>query len=166
MLAVCGGLGCTRERLLALLWPEHDEAGSRHGLRDALHALRRTLGADAVPAGGHLLRLNPAIDTSDILAFTQALSSGRPADAVFDDRLEVQYGSGTIDQRARILARLGESDAAFALVERLLERPSLLSVHELRLSPDFDPIRSDPRYQVLLQKYASRTGQLPAPVRP
>ena len=42
MLAVCGDLGCTRERLLAMLWPESDDASARHGLRDALHIIRRT----------------------------------------------------------------------------------------------------------------------------
>lgn len=82
VLAVCGDLGCTRERLLALLWPENDEASSRHGLRDALHAIRRALGPGAVPSGGHVLRLDSAVIVSDALAFTEALSSGRPADAV------------------------------------------------------------------------------------
>jgi TolB-like protein/DNA-binding SARP family transcriptional activator len=82
VLAVCGDLGCTRERLLALLWPESDEASARHGLRDALHVIRRSLGPAAVPSAGRLLRLDPAIVASDILQFSQALSSGRPADAV------------------------------------------------------------------------------------
>jgi tetratricopeptide (TPR) repeat protein len=58
------------------------------------------------------------------------------------------------DWRARLLIRLGETDAAFGLLEKLLAGPSLFSVHELRFDPDFDPIRSDPRYQTLLRKYA------------
>jgi DNA-binding SARP family transcriptional activator len=82
VLAVCGDLGCTRERLLALLWPESDEASARHGLRDALHIIRRTLGAGAVPSAGRLLRLDPAVVASDVGQFSQALSAGRPADAV------------------------------------------------------------------------------------
>ena len=82
VLAVSGDLGCTRERLLALLWPESDEPSARHGLRDALHVIRRTLGAGAVPATGRLLRLDPAVVSSDVLLFSQALASGRPADAV------------------------------------------------------------------------------------
>ena len=52
VLAVCGDLGCTRERLLALLWPESGEASARHGLRDVLHAIRRALGPEAVPSSG------------------------------------------------------------------------------------------------------------------
>ena len=82
VLAVCGDLGCTRERLLALLWPESDEASARHGLRDALHAIRRALGPEAVPSSGSHLRLDSSVVGSDAGSFTEALASGRPADAV------------------------------------------------------------------------------------
>jgi TolB-like protein/DNA-binding SARP family transcriptional activator len=82
VLAVCGDLGCTRERLLALLWPESDEASARHGLRDVLHAIRRALGPEAVPASGSHLRLDSSVVSSDARSFTEALGSGRPADAV------------------------------------------------------------------------------------
>ena len=82
VLAVCGDLGCTRERLLALLWPESDEAHARHGLRDALHAIRHALGPGAVLSAGDLLRLDSSVVASDVLSFAQALRSGRQADAV------------------------------------------------------------------------------------
>lgn len=81
-LAVCGELGCTRDRIVALLWPESDDARSRHGLRDALHAIRRALGPGVVSSDGQRLRLNPSGIDSDIHAFTHALSCGRHADAV------------------------------------------------------------------------------------
>jgi TolB-like protein/DNA-binding SARP family transcriptional activator len=82
VLAVCGDLGCTRERLLALLWPESDEASARHGLRDALHAIRRALGPEAVPSSGSHLRLDSSVVSSDAGSFMEALGAGRPADAV------------------------------------------------------------------------------------
>ncbi len=82
VLAVCGDLGCTRERLLALLWPESDDASARHGLRDALHAIRRALGPEAVPSSRSHLRLDSAVVSSDARSFAEALGSGRPADAV------------------------------------------------------------------------------------
>jgi TolB-like protein/DNA-binding SARP family transcriptional activator/Flp pilus assembly protein TadD len=81
VLAVCGDLGCTRERLVALLWPESDEARAQQGLRDALYAIRRALDPGAVLSVGRLLRLDPTI-VSDVLSFTQALGAGRHADAV------------------------------------------------------------------------------------
>jgi len=82
VLAVCGDLGCTRERLIAMLWPESDEAHSRHGLRDALHAIRGALGKEAVLSLGDLLRLDSSAVRSDVRDFTEALRAERRADAV------------------------------------------------------------------------------------
>jgi eukaryotic-like serine/threonine-protein kinase len=64
------------------------------------------------------------------------------------------------EERARILAGIGEADAALQEIERLLAGPSWVSAHTLRLDPRWDPIRKDPRFQALLVKYAN-----PQPVR-
>jgi hypothetical protein len=72
---------------------------------------------------------------------------GEPIEAARQDR----HGSGPPYWRARILARLGERDEALGVIERLLAGPSLFSVHELRISPDFDSLRDHPRYQALLR---------------
>ncbi len=82
VLAVCGDLGCTRDRLLALLWPESDEAHARHGLRDALHAIRHALTPRSIPSIASLLRLDSSVVGSDVLVFSQAMASGRLTDAV------------------------------------------------------------------------------------
>ncbi len=82
VLAACGDLGCTRERLIALLWSESDEAHARHNLRDALHAIRQVLGPDAVDSAGDRLQLHRAVIDSDIHDFTQALAADRATEAV------------------------------------------------------------------------------------
>ena len=82
VLAVAGDLGCTRERLLALLWPESDEAHARHGLRDALHGARHALTPASIRSTGSLLRLDSAVVDCDVQAFTRAVAAGRLADAV------------------------------------------------------------------------------------
>jgi DNA-binding SARP family transcriptional activator len=82
VLAVCGDLGCSRERLMALLWPESDEARSRRALRYTLHTIRHALGPGAVLSAGELLRLDPCVVGSDVQSFAQALGSDRQADAV------------------------------------------------------------------------------------
>ncbi len=69
-------------------------------------------------------------------------------------------GPAVADDRARILARIGDADAALVEIERLLAGPSELGAHTLRLDPRWDPIRSDPRFQALLVTYAN-----PEPVR-
>jgi DNA-binding SARP family transcriptional activator len=52
ILALLGYLACgqapRRDAILALLWPEHDTARGRHGLRQALFELRRHLGDHAL----------------------------------------------------------------------------------------------------------------------
>jgi len=42
----------SRDRLLALLWPDADEGSSRHSLRNALHAIRQALGEDSILTRG------------------------------------------------------------------------------------------------------------------
>ena len=90
-LAVCGNRGCSREWLIALLWPESDEDRSRHGLRDALHTIRRALGPDAVPSGSRLLYLESSTVESDVQTFSAAFAGGRFAQAV------KEYGGPLLD---------------------------------------------------------------------
>ena len=56
---------------------------------------------------------------------------------------------------AAIYATLGREGQALDILERLLEShyPDAITVHELRLSPDWDPLRDHPRFQALLEKY-------------
>lgn len=60
------------------------------------------------------------------------------------------------EERARILANAGDTDAALAEIERWLSRPSWLSVNMLRVDPRWDSIRAEPRFKALLTKYAVR----------
>jgi DNA-binding SARP family transcriptional activator len=46
VLAVAGPAGISRERLVALFWPDADADRGRHALAQALHASRRSLGCD------------------------------------------------------------------------------------------------------------------------
>lgn len=82
VLATYGDLGCSRDRLLALLWPESDEAHARHGLRDALHAIRRALTPAAINSHAGQLRLDSSVVSADVQEFTRSLASGRLEDAV------------------------------------------------------------------------------------
>ena len=82
VLAVCGDVGCSRDRLVGLLWAERDEHRARHGLRDALYAIRKGLAREAVAGTGDVLRLDPEMVTSDVGDFAEALDRGRLGDAV------------------------------------------------------------------------------------
>ena len=68
-----------------------------------------------------------------------------------EDALE---GPDLAEHRAQILAQAGEASAALAEIEKLLTRPSKVTVHTLKLNPRWDPIRHEPRFKELLKKYA------------
>ena len=54
---------------------------------------------------------------------------------------------------AEIYACTGEHDQALALIDHLLEVPHGLSIPILKLDPVWDPLRKDPRFQTLIDKY-------------
>jgi TolB-like protein/DNA-binding SARP family transcriptional activator len=75
VLAASGGRGCSRDRLLLLFWPDSSQQRARHSLEQLLYLIRRSVDA-SVFVGVNPLRLSPAIMTSDVAEFEQALSEG------------------------------------------------------------------------------------------
>lgn len=58
--------------------------------------------------------------------------------------------------RARISMMCGDADTALALLDRSLQTPAGMTVHELRLDPVWDPLRSDARFQQMLAKFGGK----------
>jgi adenylate cyclase len=80
VVAMHGAIG--RERLMALLWPESGTDRARGSLKQAVHLLRRQLGAPDLLLGTAELRLNPERIECDARRFLDALASGDPRGAV------------------------------------------------------------------------------------
>src|SRR5437667_1636468 len=74
--------GLSRDKLIAYLWSETDAEHGRSLLRQACYALRRDLNEDKLFLGSTELRLSPAVVTSDVQAFDDALQRGELARAV------------------------------------------------------------------------------------
>ena len=73
LVARTGDRGITRERLLALLWPDAEAEAGRRALSQALHTLRVDL-VDDLFLGVQELRLNLAAARCDVLDFEAALA--------------------------------------------------------------------------------------------
>lgn len=82
ILAVGDERPTSKDKLLALLWPDADRDHGRHLLSDSLYVLREALGDDVFRATGDLVALDPARVTSDVAEFRRALGAGDLRDAV------------------------------------------------------------------------------------
>src|SRR5262249_23370534 len=83
-LAAARGRPISRDKLLAILWPEASAERARPLLSDTLYLLRSALGEDVVIATGDELRLNGDRVSSDVDQFESLLG---------DDELERAAGS-------------------------------------------------------------------------
>jgi DNA-binding SARP family transcriptional activator/TolB-like protein len=82
LLASAGGQPISRDKLIALLWPESSPENARHSLADSVYVLSRELGVSPVVAVGNGLRLDPAVVSSDLAGFEEAVGSGNLERAV------------------------------------------------------------------------------------
>jgi len=114
-----------RDKLLALFWPELDDAHARAALNQAVYVLRATLGEDAiVPRGDGALGVTEVV-WCDAVAFQEALDAGRPAEALRlyqGDLLEGFFISGAPEferwlDRERDRLRRRASAGAWAIAE-------------------------------------------------
>ncbi len=65
-------------------------------------------------------------------------------------------GPKTTIALAQIYTWTGETDQALQLLERSLSTPSGVTTPLLRLDPMWDPLRSDPRFQALIDKHEAK----------
>ena len=83
---------------------------------------------------------------------------GRKKDALRECGLAVESqpvtsdavdGPALLEQLAAIQARVGEPDAAIAILAKLMAMPASISAPLLRIDPKWAPLRSDPRFRQL-----------------
>ena len=57
------------------------------------------------------------------------------------------------DAAIRIFARLGEREAVLNALDSYFSNPGFWSIEGVRLDPRLDPLRDDPRFEALVEKY-------------
>jgi DNA-binding SARP family transcriptional activator/Tol biopolymer transport system component len=75
LLAAEGRRGLSRDKIVALLWPESDSERGRNSLSQVISLLRRELSADDIVLGAAEVRLNTAVITSDVIEFEERIAA-------------------------------------------------------------------------------------------
>lgn len=133
---------------------EGDQAKARAALEHARvvsDQLLRAAPADPARHGQHGLIL-AALGQKQ-----EAIAKGKRAVELLpesEDAFDGPQGTAALTQ---IYASTGEFDEAFRLLDHLLVIPSSLTVPMLKLDPGSDPLRKDPRFQALIDKYSPKT---------
>lgn len=85
LVAVSRTRSASRERLMAVLWPDSDSERARHLLRDSIYRLREGLGETVLVGSGEELRLDPSQVSCDVWDFERAAEAGdfETADRVY-----------------------------------------------------------------------------------
>ena len=132
----------------------HDEAGAQAALLKAKDLLEAQLKQS--PDSPDL-----RIQLAKVLAYLgekdAALNEARRAAEILPESKDAFGGPEITAGVAEVCSIVGENSRAIELLDGLLGRPSPLTVPILKLSPAWDPLRADPRFQALLDKYSAKT---------
>jgi len=131
----------------------HDEAGARPAFLKAKDLLEVQLKQS--PDSPDL-----RIQLAKVLAYLgekdAALTEARRATEILPESKDAFGGPEITEGVAEVCAIVGENARAIELLDGLLGRPSPVTVPLLKLSPVWDPLRKDPRFQALIDKYGAK----------
>jgi TolB-like protein/Tfp pilus assembly protein PilF len=132
----------------------HDETGARTALLKAKDLLEGQLKQSPDSPDLH-------IQLAKVLAYLgekdAALTEARHATEILPESKDAFSGPDITAGVAEVCGIVGENGRAIELLDGLLGRPSAITVPLLKLSPAWDPLRSDPRFQALVDKYSAKT---------
>ncbi len=89
-----------------------------------------------------------------------AIAEGKRAVALLPESQDALDGPKTTLALAQIYAWTGENDAALELLKRSLITPAGVTVSSLKVNPIWDPLRSDARFQLLIEIAQKPDGAL------
>jgi TolB-like protein/Tfp pilus assembly protein PilF len=85
-----------------------------------------------------------------------AIAEGRRAVELLPESQDALDGPKMTVALAQIYAWTGESDEALQLLDRSLSTPNGITVSFLKLDPIWEPLRSDPRFQALIDRHEAK----------
>jgi tetratricopeptide (TPR) repeat protein len=130
-----------------------DEAGARAAFLKAKDPLEAQLkkSPDAAEMRIQLAKVLAYLGEKDA-----ALAEARRATELVPESKDALGGPEIAGGVAEVHAILGDNGRAVEILDGLLSRPSAVTVQGLRVNPIWDPLRNDPRFQALLDKYSAK----------
>lgn len=172
LIAAAGEDGLSRDRALALLWPELDVERARNNLKQLVFSLRRALTAELFAATGGTLRLNHAVVTVDVWAFEKAVAAGNLEDAVaryggpfldgFGVRGLAEFERWVETERARLTGIYAETLTTLAEQARRDGNLEIAAAWRRHLAA-LDPLSA--RYAVAFVRALADAGDVPGAIR-
>src|SRR5436189_4421426 len=131
----------------------HDETGARAAFLKAKSAIEEQLkrSPDAEDAHIQLAKVLAYLNEKD-----SALAEAQRATELLPESKDAFGGPEITGGVAEVHAILGDNDRAIEILDGLLSRPSSVTVQGLEVNPIWDPLRNDPRFQALIDKYGAK----------
>src|SRR5438477_960350 len=131
----------------------HDEAGSRQAFLKAKELAEEMVKQNPGEAAAHS-------QLAEILAWLgekdAALAKIKQAQEMLPESKDAFGGPEITQTAAEVYTILGDADKAVTTLDGLLQKPSPITVAILKLNPIWDPLRKDPRFQALIDKYGAK----------
>jgi len=171
LLATAPSASVSRDKLVALLWPEAGDQQARHSLNVAVHALRKALGVEAIRSVGANLQLDLDVVPCDVAAFLAAVNAGDMLAAVntytgpFLDGFHVEaceeFEHWQDSERARLAGQYRQALETLA-VQAEAANDSRTAAEWWRQLGAVDPgdARIAARMMIALEKSGNRAGAL------
>jgi TolB-like protein/Tfp pilus assembly protein PilF len=131
----------------------HDEAGARAAFLKAKSAIEEQLkrSPDAADDRIQLAKVLAYLNEKDF-----ALAEAQHATELLPESKDAFGGPEITSGLAEVHAIVGDNDRAIEILDGLLSRPSGITVQDLKVNPVWDSLRSDPRFQALIDKYGAK----------
>jgi TolB-like protein/Tfp pilus assembly protein PilF len=131
----------------------HDDSGARVAFLKAKSIAEENLKRSSDSEDAHL-------DLAKVLAQLGekelALQEAQRATELVPESRDAFSGPEIASGVAEVYAILGDKDRAIEILNELLTRPSGVTAQGLKVNPIWDPLRSDPRFQALIDKYGAK----------
>ena len=130
-----------------------DEAGARRELLKAKEFAQKSLAEAPDIAARHM-------QVAQIMALLgekdAAVAEALRARQLLPESVDAFEGPQIAQQLAEVYAINGDATRAIDILDELFQRPSGITTHLLKLQLQWDPIRKDPRFQALIDKYSAK----------